>query len=101
AEMSAYLKSLDPHHIVAPGDWGYRSAAERREWLLDHQLETIDYCDVHNYPQDDHDVYVDSPEALNAFVTNRAAASFSLSKPLVLGEFGMKPEGYGGVTREV
>jgi hypothetical protein len=101
AEMSAYLKSLDPHHIVAPGDWGYRSAAERREWLLDHQLETIDYCDVHNYPRDDEDVFVDSPAALNDFVVNRAAASFSLDKPLVLGEFGMAPEGYRGVARDV
>src|SRR3981081_1373428 len=25
AEMSAYLKSLDPEHLIAPGDWGYRS----------------------------------------------------------------------------
>ncbi|HKN84685.1 MAG TPA: hypothetical protein VJW17_14670, partial [Pyrinomonadaceae bacterium] len=32
-EMSAYLKSLDPNHMIAPGAWGYRSAAERREWL--------------------------------------------------------------------
>src|SRR5215813_1506725 len=38
AEMSAYLKSLDPDHMIAPGDWGYRSAAERREWLADHAL---------------------------------------------------------------
>ena len=30
AEMSAHLKSLDPDHPVAPGDWGYRSAAERQ-----------------------------------------------------------------------
>jgi len=101
AEMSAYLKSIDPHHIVAPGDWGYRSAAERREWLLDHQLPAIDYCDVHNYPLDDQDVFVDSPEALDHFIENRAAASFSLKKPLVLGEFGMKPEGYRGFAREV
>ena len=25
AEMSAYLKSLDPNHVIAPGDWGYRT----------------------------------------------------------------------------
>ena len=46
AEMSTYLKSLDPNHIIAPGDWGYRTAAERREWLRDHLLPNIDYCDV-------------------------------------------------------
>src|SRR2546425_3062115 len=50
AEMSAYLKSLDPNHLIAPGDWGYRSATERREWLKDHALANIDYCDVHSYP---------------------------------------------------
>src|ERR1051325_6348596 len=33
AEMSGYLKSLDPNHMIAPGVWGYRTAAGRREWL--------------------------------------------------------------------
>jgi len=94
AEMSAYLKSLDPNHIIAPGNWGYRTAAERREWIADHQLPSIDYCDVHNYPRDDSDSFVDSPTALGEFIDNRAAAAFSLKKPLVFGEFGMGVEGY-------
>jgi mannan endo-1,4-beta-mannosidase len=95
-EMSTYLKSLDPYHIVAPGDWGYRSAAERREWLADHRLPTIDYCDVHNYPRDDGDSFVDSPNALREFTENRAAASFSINKPLIFGEFGMSLTGHNG-----
>jgi mannan endo-1,4-beta-mannosidase len=99
AEMSAYLKSLDPNHIIAPGDWGYRTAAERREWLADHQLPNIDYCDVHNYPRDDTDSFVDSPTALGEFIDNRAAAAFSLKKPLVFGEFGMGVEGYKGFSQ--
>ena len=94
AEMSTYLKSLDPNHIITPGDWGYRTAAERREWLADHQLPNIDYCDVHNYPRDDSDSFVDSPGALGEFIDNRAAAAFSLKKPLVFGEFGMGADGY-------
>lgn len=98
AEMSAYLKSLDPDHPIAPGDWGYRSAAERREWLLDHTLPTIDYCDVHNYPRDDTDTFVDSPQALNEFIENRVAAAASIKKPLVFGEFGMSVAGYKGFT---
>lgn len=101
AEMSAYLKSLDPDHVITSGAWGYRSAAERREWLLDHQIATIDYCDVHNYPRDDSDLVVDSPEALRDFVANRAAAAFSLQKPLVLGEFGMAREGHKGFSQSV
>jgi len=99
AEMSSYLKSLDPDHLIAPGEWGYRSAAERREWLLDHALPKIDYCDVHNYPRDDGDSFVDSPKALGEFIDNRVAAAYSIRKPLVFGEFGMSSDGYKGVTQ--
>jgi mannan endo-1,4-beta-mannosidase len=99
AEMSAYLKSLDPNHMIAPGAWGYRTSSERREWLADHAIPTIDYCDVHNYPRDDHDSFVDSPGALKEFIENRAAAAFSLRKPLVLGEFGMGVEGHNSASQ--
>jgi mannan endo-1,4-beta-mannosidase len=99
AEMSAYLKSLDPNHMIAPGAWGYRSSSERREWLADHAIPTIDYCDVHSYPRDDHDSFVDSPKALKEFIENRAAAAFSIQKALVFGEFGMGVEGYNGASQ--
>jgi hypothetical protein len=95
-EMSDYLKSLDPDHMIAPGDWGYRSAAERREWIADHALPSIDFCDVHHYPDKDIDVVVDSPQALGEFIANRVAAAYSIQKPLVLGEFGMGTDGYKG-----
>jgi len=98
-EMSDYLKLLDPDHLIAPGDWGYRTAAERREWLADHTLPSIDYCDVHNYPRMDHDVFVDSPKALGEFIANRVAAAYSIKKPLVFGEFGMGTEGYKGFSQ--
>ena len=98
-EMSAYVKSLDPNHLVTPGDWGYRTAAERREWLADHQSPNIDYCDVHNYPRPDENVFVDSPTAMREFIDNRAAAAFSLKKPLVFGEFGMGAEGHKGFSQ--
>ena len=99
AEMTAYLKSLDPNHVITPGTWGYRTAAERREWLLDHQLPHVDYADVHNYPRPDTNSFVDSPRAMSEFVDNRAAAAFSIKKPLVFGEFGMGPEGYNGFSQ--
>jgi len=97
--MSTYLKSLDPDHPITPGDWGYRSAADRREWLADHALPNIDYCDVHTYPRDDTDSFVDSPKALGEFVENRVAAAWSLKKPLVLGEFGMSGDGHKGFSQ--
>ncbi|MGH9875025.1 MAG: glycoside hydrolase 5 family protein [Pyrinomonadaceae bacterium] len=99
AEMSAYLKALDPNHMITPGEWGFRTAAERREWLVDHLLPHIDYCDVHHYPLPDADVYVDSPTALREFINNRAAAAFSIKKPLVFGEFGMGVEGHLGFSQ--
>ena len=98
-EMSAYLKSLDPNHMVTPGDWGYRTAAERREWLADHQLANIDYCDVHNYPRPDENSFVDSPTAMREFIDNRVAAAYSIRKPLVVGEFGMGLEGHNGYSQ--
>ena len=98
SEMSTYLKSLDPNHLIAPGEWGYRSASERREWLADHALSTIDYCDVHLYPRDDHDSFVEAPVALKEFVDDRSAAAFSIGKPLVFGEFGMGPEGHNNFS---
>lgn len=98
-EMSSYLRSLDPDHLIAPGDWGYRSAAERREWLADHTLPNVDYCDVHHYPINDDDVFVDSPKALGEFVQNRVAAAYSIKKPLVFGEFGMGPDGFKGTSQ--
>lgn len=99
AEMSAFVKSLDPDHLIAPGTWGYRTSWERREWLEEHRLPTIDYCDAHIYPRDDTDSFVDSPVALREFIDNRAAAALSINKPLVMGEFGMGTEGYKGFSQ--
>ncbi|HEY0545831.1 MAG TPA: cellulase family glycosylhydrolase [Pyrinomonadaceae bacterium] len=98
AEMSAYIRSLDADHLITPGTWGYRSAWERREWLEEHRLPDVDFADVHNYPRDDLDSYVDSPTALGEFIANRVSAAYALSKPLVFGEFGMSPDGYNGQT---
>ena len=98
SEMSAYIKSLDPDHLVTPGLWGYRSSWERRDWLAEHKLPTIDFIDVHNYPRDDTDSFVDSPKALGEFLDNRVAAAWSIGKPLMMGEFGMGPEGYNGLS---
>ncbi len=70
-EMSRYLKSLDPNHLISPGDWGYRSTIV-----------------------DDADSFVESPADLREFIDNRANAALVVNKPLVFGEFGTGPEGY-------
>jgi mannan endo-1,4-beta-mannosidase len=96
AEMSAFIRSLDPNHLITPGIWGYRNAIERRLWLEDHRLPHVGFAEFHHYPMDDKDTFVDSPATLGDFLENRAAAAVALGKPVVLGEFGMKPAGHGG-----
>jgi mannan endo-1,4-beta-mannosidase len=93
-EMSAFIRSLDEHHLITPGVWGYRNAIERRAWIEEHKLINIDFADVHNYPRDDLDSFVDSPNALKEFLANRSAAAYEIGKPLVMGEFGMGRDGY-------
>jgi len=93
-EMSAFIRSLDPHHLITPGIWGYRNATERRAWIEEHRLANIDFADIHNYPRDDLDSFVDSPKAMKEFLENRVAVAYAIGKPLVMGEFGMGPEGY-------
>lgn len=99
AEMSAYVKSLDPHHLVTPGTWGYRFSWERREWLREHQLSDVDYCDVHVYPRDDADSYVETPAALELFLENRVAAARTVGKPVIVGEFGIPAEGFNQLAQ--
>ena len=99
AEMSQYLRSLDPDHLITPGSWGYRTSLERREWILDHSLPTIDFCTVHHYPVDDRDSFVDTPSDLREFIENRAAAAYAAGKPLIIGEFGVPTEGFNGVSQ--
>lgn len=97
-EMSGYVRSLDQHHLITPGTWGYRNAIERRAWIEEHSLPNIDFADVHNYPRDDLDSFVDSPNALKEFLSNRVAAAYEIGKPLVMGEFGMGRDGYKNQT---
>lgn len=99
AEMSAYVRSLDPYHLITPGTWGYRTSWERREWIAEHRLPDIDFADVHNYPRDDADSFVTSPSSLRAFMDNRIAAAYSIGKPLVIGEFGIGINGHNAITR--
>lgn len=99
AEMSSFIKSFDTNHLVTAGTWGYRLASERREWIADCRLPNVDFCDVHLYPADDADSFVDSPTALNHFIENRVAAALEVDKPLTLGEFNVPREGFNKTSQ--
>lgn len=98
-EMSTFVRSLDSNHLITPGIWGYRNSIERRLWIEDHRLPNVDFADIHHYPRDDKDSFDESPTALATFLENRAAAGAALNKPVVVGEFGMSADGYGGFSQ--
>lgn len=87
AEMTAFIRSYDRNHLVTPGLIGYRSRAERREWLAACRLPAVDYCDSHLYPETDD--RVSSLARLESFIDDRVQlAHYVAHKPIVFGEFG-------------
>lgn len=90
-EMALLVKARDPHHLVGAGVQGYRTLAERAEWIRVHRLPEIDYCDSHLYPQTDG---TDSWRRLADAIDDRAQlAHHVIGKPLVVGEFGFRTDG--------
>ena len=95
----AEMKSLGSDRDDWPRKHHFRTAPERRQWLEVHNLPNVDFADVHFYPCDALDSFVDSPQALKEFVANRAAAAYQMGKPVVMGEFGMGPEGNHNISQ--
>ncbi|KAK4656452.1 hypothetical protein QC762_310640 [Podospora pseudocomata] len=99
-EMSAYIKSLDPHHLVTWGgegefnlpqgsdDWAY---AGGNGGDFDHEIaiDTIDFGVFHSYP----DWWSKTVEWTQQWIRDHAAAGRKAKKPVVHEEYGwMTPE---------
>jgi mannan endo-1,4-beta-mannosidase len=88
-EMGGWLKREAPHQLVGAGLLGYRTQAERRDWIEAHRLPVVDYCDAHVYAEEDPTVH--DRATFDSYVDDRAqAARFVVGKPLVLGEVGFR-----------
>jgi mannan endo-1,4-beta-mannosidase len=95
AEMSGYIKSLDPNHMVALGDEGflkesgnpdpYYNGAFGVDWQYNLGISTIDFGTVHLYP--DH-WNKDLTWAAN-WITDHITISRQMGKPVVFEEFGI------------
>lgn len=84
---AAFIKSLDPNHLVSAGHIGYDTLRERETWLRVQSLPEIDFADVHVYPLGD--PRVRTPRHLAAYLDDRIALAHDvIRKPLVFGEFG-------------
>lgn len=87
AARAAFVRSLDPDHMISAGHIGYHTARGREVWRAACALDAIAYCDAHLYPL--HDPRVDSPRALRDYVDDRLRVARALGKPLVFGEVGV------------
>jgi mannan endo-1,4-beta-mannosidase len=94
-DTAAYIKSLDPNHMVTTGSEG-SPPGESQNFILTHQAASIDYATLHIWPGNwgwydpTNPATYDSGEqrSIQYFQTH-AVEAVSLGKPLVLEEFGL------------
>lgn len=94
-DMSSYLKTLDPNHLVAVGDEGFLDGPSEH-WTyhaqngVDHRaltaLPSIDYGTFHMYPEQ-WGTGIGWPER---WIDDHVAFARALGKPTVLEEYGMR-----------
>jgi endo-1,4-beta-mannosidase len=95
AEMSGYLKSLDPNHLVAVGDEGFLNEPQAH-WAyravdgVDHAaltaLPNVDFGTFHLYPDD---WRVPQPFA-EQWIIDHVDLARRLGKPTILEEYGLR-----------
>ncbi|PRW50827.1 glycoside hydrolase [Chlorella sorokiniana] len=101
-EMSAYLKQLDPNHLVTVGEEGFWSksspnagdnpqpdsgwaAATGQDFTTNHQIKTIDYGGIHIWPDNWN---VTDQAWMQRWIDAHMAVARQMNKPLVIEEFG-------------
>jgi mannan endo-1,4-beta-mannosidase len=103
AEMSDYIKSLDPNHMVSVGDEGFLNGGGEH-WAykandgVDHEALTalpgIDFGTYHMYPED----WGAGLEWGERWITDHLRVARRLGKPTVLEEYGVKVKRSGDNT---
>ena len=92
-EMSGYIKSLDPNHMVAVGDEGFLNAGGKLEVYkaqhgVDHEalsaVKTIDFATFHLYP----DNWGTGLRFTDKWIRDHIEVARRVGKPTVLEEYG-------------
>ncbi|KAK9817307.1 hypothetical protein WJX72_012434 [[Myrmecia] bisecta] len=109
SEMSAFIRSQDPSHLISTGEEGYRADGPtdccHNNWIngglkgVDYKkncaLPNIGFCTIHVYP-DNWGVAAWESSWVNANVIgDRAKIAHGYNKPIIMEEYGMK-YGYKG-----
>jgi mannan endo-1,4-beta-mannosidase len=101
-DSAAYIKSLDPNHLVTTGSEG-TPPGTNQDFIDTHDSPSIDYVTIHIWPQNwgwydpaNPSSYANAEaNALRYFEAHLADAK-TLGKPLVLEEFGLARDGESG-----
>jgi mannan endo-1,4-beta-mannosidase len=98
-DTSAYIRSLDPNHMVTTGSEGAPPGEPAQDFVKTHAAPGIDYATIHIWPQNwgwydpkRPASYKTAEPLAVAYFEKHAKEAASLGKPLVLEEFGLARE---------
>ena len=102
-ETAAFIKSLDPHHLVSTGNEGLKGSLESESCYLEsHASPHIDYVTFHLWvlnwswfdPLQPEKTWHGAREKALAYVHQHIAYAEQLGKPTTLEEFGIPRDGH-------